>query len=446
MTRLLEDLAGDLQSGAITSRALVEDCLARIDDEAGEGARVFLGVSHERARACADAMDRLRAAGAAPSRFAGIPIAIKDLFDITDEVTRAGSRVLEANAPAQRDASVVERLKRAGFVVMGRTNMTEFAFSGVGINPHYGTPKNIWDRVTGRVPGGSSSGAAIALTDGMAHASLGTDTGGSCRIPAAFNGIVGYKPTARRVPQAGAFPLSTTLDSIGPIGRSVGCCAALDAILAGETALPLQSRDVRGLRIAIPKSYVLGDMDDHVAGAFAKALSKLSAAGAIIDEIAFPEIDAIPAANARGGFAAPESLSTHRKLIEERAGLYDKRVLVRIERGHEQSASDYIDLVRTRARLIAGFEHRMRDYDLLVYPTVPIIPPPISAFDLDAEFTRLNLLILRNPSVINMLDGCSISVPMSRLPDPPAGLMLSAPAGHDRRLLSLAASVERCVA
>ena len=171
MTRLLEDLAGDLQSGAITSRALVEDCLARIDDDAGEGARVFLGVSHERARACADAMDRLRAAGAAPSRFAGIPIAIKDLFDITDEVTRAGSRVLEANAPAQRAASVVERLKRAGFVVMGRTNMTEFAFSGVGINPHYGTPKNIWDRVTGRVPGGSSSGAAIALTDGMAHAS-----------------------------------------------------------------------------------------------------------------------------------------------------------------------------------------------------------------------------------------------------------------------------------
>jgi aspartyl-tRNA(Asn)/glutamyl-tRNA(Gln) amidotransferase subunit A len=248
------------------------------------------------------------------------------------------------------------------------------------------------------------------------------------------------------VPQAGAFPLSTTLDSIGPLGRSVACCTALDAILAGETDPPLQPRDVRGLRIAIPKSYVLGEMDDHVAGAFAKALSKLSTAGAIIDEIAFPEIDAIPAANARGGFAAPESLSTHRKLIEERAGLYDKRVLVRIERGHEQSASDYIDLVRTRARLIAGFEHRMRNYDLLVYPTVPIIPPPIAAFDLDAEFTRLNLLILRNPSVINMLDGCAISVPMSRLPDPPAGLMLAAPGGHDRRLLSLAASVEGCVA
>lgn len=446
MGRTLEDLARDLQSGATTSRALVEDCLARIDDAAGEGARVYLSVAHESARACADAMDRLRSAGGAQSRFAGIPIAIKDLFDIKGDVTRAGSRVLETNAPAQRDALVVERLKRAGFVVMGRTNMTEFAFSGVGINPHYGTPKNIWDRASERVPGGSSSGAAIALTDGMAHASLGTDTGGSCRIPAAFNGLVGYKPTARRVPQEGAFPLSTTLDSIGPLGRSVACCAGLDSILAGESDQPLQVRDLRGLRIAIPKSYVLSDMDAHVAGAFEAALAKLSAAGAIIDEIAFPEIDAIPAANARGGFAAPESLSTHRKLIEDRAALYDKRVLVRIERGHEQSASDYIDLVRTRASLIAGFERRMRDYDLLVYPTVPIIPPPITAFDIDADFSRLNLLILRNPSVINMLDGCAISVPMSRLPDPPAGLMLAAPGGHDRRLLSLAASVEACIA
>ena len=446
MGRTLEDLARDLQSGATTSRALVEECLARIDDREGEGARVFLSVAHERARACADAIDKLRAAGGAPSRFAGIPIAIKDLFDIAGEVTRAGSRVLEADPPAQRDAEVVARLKRAGFIVMGRTNMTEFAFSGVGINPHYGTPKNIWDRQTGRVPGGSSSGAAIALTDGMAHVALGTDTGGSCRIPAAFNGLVGYKPTARRVPQDGAFPLSTTLDSIGPLGRSVACCSALDAILAGESYEPSPPRDLRGVRIAVPKSYVLDDMDAHVSGAFANALSRLSAAGAIIDEIAFPEIDAIPAANARGGFAAPESLSTHRKLIEERSALYDKRVLVRIERGHEQSASDYVDLARTRAKLIAGFERRMRDYDMLAYPTVPIIPPSISAFDLDADFTRLNLLILRNPSVINMLDGCAISVPMSRFPDPPAGLMLSAPGGHDRRLLLLSASVERCLA
>jgi len=446
MSPSLEQLAHDLERGATTSRALVEDCLARIDDCTGEGARTFVSVAHSRARACADAMDNLRAQGAAPSRFAGIPVSIKDLFDIKGQITRAGSRVLDSAPPAERDAAVVARLKQAGFVVIGRTNMTEFAFSGVGINPHYGTPKNVWDREIARVPGGSSSGAAIALTDGMAHGSLGTDTGGSCRIPAAFNGLVGYKPTARRVPQAGAFPLSTTLDSIGPLGRTVACCAAIDAILAGDEEDASQPLGLRGLRVAIPKTYVLGDMDVHVAGAFAQALSALSAAGAIVDEIAFPEIDAIPAANARGGFAAPESLATHRHFIETRSAFYDKRVLVRIQRGHEQRAADYIDLMRTRANLIDRFVRRMRDYDVLAYPTVPIIPPPITAFDSDAEFGRLNMLILRNPAVINMLDGCSISVPMSKLPDPPIGLMLSAPGGQDRRLLAIAASVESCIA
>ncbi|MDB5508217.1 MAG: Amidase [Hyphomicrobiales bacterium] len=442
----LEALAADLAEGRTTSEALVDACLARIDESGGEGERVFLNVNRESARASARAMDALRGAGAAPSRYAGIPVSIKDLFDLEGEVTRAGSKVLEEAEPATSDAVTVTRLRQVGFIVIGRTNMTEFAFSGVGINPHFGTPRGSWQRDKNRVPGGSSSGAAIALTDGMAHVSLGTDTGGSCRIPAAFNGLVGYKPTARRIPLTGAFSLSTTLDSIGPIGRSVACCSAVDAVLARSQHEPLIARAARGLRIAVPNSYVMEDLDADVARAFEVALKRLAEAGAIIEHAAFPEIDAIPKANARGGFAAPEALATHRKLIEAHADLYDSRVLVRIERGHEQTAADYIDLMRTRAALIAKFEHHMRDYDVLAYPTVPVVPPPISAFDADTDFARLNMLILRNPAVINMLDGCSISVPMSRPPQAPSGLMLSLPGNRDNDLFAIAAGVEACLA
>ena len=446
MNATLDSLADALAKGETTSAQLVEDCLARIDDPAGEGARVFVSVAHESARKAAQAMDALRASGAAPSPYAGIPVSIKDLFDIEGEVTRAGSVTLKDAAPATRDAIAVTRLKAAGFVVIGRTNMTEFAFSGVGINPHYGTPKSIYNRATGHAPGGSTSGGAIALTDGMSHVSLGTDTGGSCRIPAAFNYLVGYKPTARRISTRGAFPLSTTLDSIGPLGRSVSCCSIVDRVLAGEPIERLHARGVKGLRIAVPKSYVMNDMDDFVTAAFERARKVLSDAGAIITDVAFPEIDAIPAANAKGGFSAPESLATHAPLIEAHRDLYDARVLSRIERGHEQSASDYVMLVRTRARLISAFNQRMRDYDVLAYPTTPIVPPAISAFDVDADFMRLNLLILRNPSVINMLDGCSISVPMSRPPEAPAGLMLAAPGGCDHALFAIAAGVEAALA
>jgi aspartyl-tRNA(Asn)/glutamyl-tRNA(Gln) amidotransferase subunit A len=446
MAATIENIASALSKGQTTSQQLVEECLAAIKNTAVEGSRTFLSVAGEKALACAQAMDLLRKNGHAPSPFAGIPVSIKDLFDIKGEITRSGSTVLANAQPADADAAAVARWKAAGLIVIGRTNMTEFAFSGVGINPHYGTPKSIFDRATGRVPGGSSSGAAIALTDGMSHGSLGTDTGGSCRIPAAFNWLVGYKPTARRIPSAGAFPLSTTLDSIGPLGRSVACCAILDSILAGETPHGPAARDVAGLRIAVPKSYVLNDMEQLVARAFEAALGRLSKAGALICETHFPEIDEIPSINAKGGFSAPESLATHRNLIAAHRALYDGRVLSRIERGHEQSASDYVDLMRNRARIIAAFNSRMQDFDLLAYPTVPIVPPAIADFEKDADFARLNLLILRNPSVINMLDGCSISVPMTHAPEPPAGLMLSAPTGRDKALFMAAAAIEKVLA
>src|ERR1700710_1174636 len=285
----LATLAADLDSGRTSARKLVDDCLARIADNSGEGIRTFIHVDAEAAIEAAEAGDRRREVKAAPSPFAGIPVSIKDLCDIKGQVTRAGSRALDDSPPAQADATVVARLRGAGFIVIGRTNMTEFAYSGIGINPHYGTPKSTWQRNVGHVPGGSSSGAAVSVADGMAHGALGTDTGGSCRIPAAYNGIVGFKPTQSRVPLDGGVPLSFTLDSIGPLARTVACCAVLDAVLANEPVTPLQPRQVRGMRLAVPNTVALDDLEDEVAKVFERALQTLSRQGALIERVEVPE-------------------------------------------------------------------------------------------------------------------------------------------------------------
>src|SRR5712691_9588806 len=308
-------LADDLAAGRTSARKLVEQCLARIADPAGEGQRVFIHVDKDAALEAADAMDHLRKAGAAPSPYAGIPVSIKDLFDIKGQVTRAGSRALDDSPPAEADAPVVARLRRAGFIGIGRTNMTEFAYSGIGINPHYGTPKGAWQRSAGHVPGGSSSGAAVSIVDRMAHGALGTDTGGSCRIPAAFNGIVGFKPTQRRVPLDGAVPLSFTLDSIGPLARTVGCCAVLDAVLADEPVKPLQPRSIKGMRLAVPTTVALDELEEAVARTFERALETLSRQGAVIERIEVPEFLEVGVMNTKGGFAAAESYAWHRYLI-----------------------------------------------------------------------------------------------------------------------------------
>src|SRR5215469_2613042 len=287
----LAALADDLEAGRTTARKLVEECIARIADPAGEGQRTFIHVDRDAALEAADAMDRLRKAHAAPSRFAGIPVSIKDLFDVKGQVTRAGSRALDDSAPADKDATAVARLRRAGMIVIGRTNMTEFAYSGIGINPHYGTPKGAWRRDVGHVPGGSSSGAAVSVADRMAYGALGTDTGGSCRIPAAYNGIVGFKPTQRRVPLDGGVPLSFSLDSFGPLANSVSCCAILDAVLADEPTPQLRPRPIEGMHLAVPTTVALDELDDAVAKAFERALEKLSRAGAKIERIEVPEFN-----------------------------------------------------------------------------------------------------------------------------------------------------------
>jgi aspartyl-tRNA(Asn)/glutamyl-tRNA(Gln) amidotransferase subunit A len=441
----LASLADDLDSGRTTARKLVDQCLAKIADASGEGIRTFIHVDKEAAIEAAEAMDRLRDVKAAPSPFAGIPISIKDLFDIKGQVTRAGSRALDDSPPAEADAPVVSRLRRAGFVVIGRTNMTEFAYSGIGINPHYGTPKGAWNRSAGHVPGGSSSGAAVSVVDGMAHGALGTDTGGSCRIPAAFNGIVGYKPTQRRVPLDGGVPLSFSLDSFGPLARTVACCAVLDAVLANETFVPLQPRPIKGMRLAVPTTVALDDLDDAVAQTFERALQTLSRQGALIERIEVPEFLDIAPMNAKGGFAAAESYAWHRYLITSKGNLYDPRVASRILRGESQSAADYIDLLGARRSLIARTEKRLAPYDALVLPTTANTPPRIADLADDKAFTTENLRALRNCTLINMIDGCAISLPAHREGEVPVGLMLAASGGSDRRIFELAAAMEAVI-
>ena len=438
----LATLADDLECGRTTARKLVDACLGVIADASGEGVRAFIQVDAEAAIEAAEAMDRLREVKAAPSRFAGIPVSIKDLFDIQGQVTRAGSRALDDSAPAEADAPAVARLRRAGFVVIGRTNMTEFAYSGIGINPHYGTPKGVWQRSVGHVPGGSSSGAAVSVVDGMAHGALGTDTGGSCRIPAAYNGIVGFKPTQRRVPLDGAVPLSFTLDSIGPLARTVACCAALDAVLADETFVPLQPRPVKGMRLAVPTTVALDELDDAVAETFERALQTLSRQGALIERIEVPEFLDVGVMNTKGGFAAAESFAWHRYLIVSHGDVYDPRVSLRIMRGESISAADYVDLLTMRKSMIARASVRLAPYDALVMPTTANTPPRIADLADDKAFTRANLLSLRNCTLINMIDGCSISLPCHREGETPVGLMLAASGGADRRIFELAAAME----
>ncbi|MDE2060962.1 MAG: amidase [Bradyrhizobium sp.] len=438
----LVSLAADLESGRTNARKLVDECLDKIADKAGEGARAFVHVDVEAAIEAAKAMDRLREVRAAPSPFAGIPISIKDLFDIRGQVTRAGSRALDDSPPAEADAPVVSRLRRAGFILIGRTNMTEFAYSGIGINPHYGTPKSVWQRRVGYVPGGSSSGAAVSVADGMAYGALGSDTGGSCRIPAAYNGIVGFKPTQQRIPRDGGVPLSFTLDSFGPLARTVGCCAVLDSILANEPVRPLDPRPVKGMRLAVPTTVALDDLDGDVSRTFERTLETLSRKGAAIERIEVPEYLDVAVMNAKGGFAAAESYAWHRYLIESHGDVYDPRVSSRILRGQSLTAAEYIELLEARKSFIARATVRLAPYDAVVMPTSAIAPPRISDLSDDAAFTKANLLSLRNCTLTNMMDGCAISLPCHRAGEAPVGFMLSAVGGSDRRIFELAAGVE----
>jgi len=437
-------LAEDLAAGRTTSRALIEMALARIADPTGEGERTFVKVYSDTARAAADAQDRLRAAGYVASPLAGLPVSIKDLFDVAGEPTLAGSKALDDKPPAQYDAPIVARLRAAGAILIGRTNMTEFAFSGVGINPHYGTPGNPADRRC--IPGGSSSGAAVSVADGGAIVAIGTDTGGSVRIPAALCGIVGLKPTQKRVPRTGATPLSTTLDSIGPLANSVACCAIADAVMASEEPVVPTSVAVERLRLGVPQSFVLDDLAPEVATAFADACTTLSRAGALVVDLPLTELGEYRTINAKGGFAPIEAFTWHRPLLARRGGDYDPRVRTRIERGGGMTAVEYIELCAARSDLIARVAARTTDFDALLMPTVAMTAPPMAAFARDEDYFRLNALILRNPSVINFLDRCAVTLPIHQAGTMPVGLMVVGEHGGDRRLLAVARGIEAAIA
>lgn len=441
LTRLTTDLA----SGRTSSREQVEACLARATLPGGEGRRTFLKIAEEPARAAADYFDKMRKMRASPGPFAGIPLSVKDLFDVAGDVTTAGSVVLQDAEPATHDAVAVARLRAAGFIILGRTNMTEFAFSGLGINPHYDTPRNPWERAAERIPGGSSSGAAISITDGMAFGALGTDTGGSCRIPAALCGIVGFKPTAGRVPLIGTYPLSPTLDSIGTLANSVSCCAMMDSVLAGERPVELIPANLAGLRLGVPRSYVSVGLAAEVASSFERALHNLSQAGAHVQELPFAELTELPDINYKAGFPAPEAYAAHRARIALQSSRYDPQVLTRILRGREQDAADYIELHQRRRNFISRVTPIVRAYDAMLMPTVPIVPPRLSDLVSDEAYTQVNALVLRNSSVVNFIDGCGISIPCHEPGEAPVGLTLFGSNQTDRRLLEIAAAAEICL-
>jgi aspartyl-tRNA(Asn)/glutamyl-tRNA(Gln) amidotransferase subunit A len=429
---------------ARSARDRLEEALARIADPKGEGARACLTVYSEAARNAADAADARARVGISLGPIDGAIVTIKDLFDVAGEPTRAGSKVLADAPPATSDAPVVRRLRAGGAVIVAKTNMAEFAFSGIGANPHYGTPGNPADRT--RIPGGSSSGAAVAVADGMCEIAIGTDTGGSTRVPAALCGVVGYKPTKSRVPTEGAFPLSYTLDSVGPIAKTVASCAAADAVMAGDDPWTLEPAPLQGLRLGIPQGLPLRGLDQTVATQFSDATRELGRTGVRLSDQPVPLLDDMVRVNSKATFAVAESYSIHREQLTTRAADYDPFVRSRIEGGRTLSAADYMAMLRDRGALVRAMDARLSDLDALVLPTTPIVAPTIAEVSSIDGFNTKNGLLLRNPAIVNFFDLSAISLPLPRAGGLPVGLMLVARNGHDHRLFRMAAAIERLFA
>lgn len=440
----LAQLTDDLRCGRVTSESLTTAALAAAKNPDGEGRRTFIDLLEEGALAAARAADALRHAGIELSPLMGVPISIKDLFDVAGQTTRAGSVLLANASPAEHDAPIVSRLRCAGAVIVGRTNMTEFAYSGLGLNPHYGTPLNPWDRATGRIPGGSSSGAAVSVVDSMCAAAIGTDTGGSVRIPAALCGLTGFKPTARRIDRTGTLPLSTSLDSIGPLAASVNCCAQIDAILSNEPLGQGSRPGAAALRLLVPSNVVLDDLDTEVAQAFRASLQRLSRAGATIVETRVAALDEwFQAGRGAASVAGPEAYAWHRELLMEHEARYDPRVARRLMKAAQVTAADYIEAIAFRNGWIRRMEQLLLGFDALVLPTVAIVAPALGPLaENDDLFNVTNNLVLRNTSLVNYLDGCAVTLPCHAPDCAPVGLMVAGCAMSDRAILDVSRSIE----
>ena len=390
--------------------------------------------------------DRAKQADLRGTLLAGLSVSVKDLFDLAGQVTTAGSTVLEGTPAAKVDAPAVRRLLAAGATVIGRTQMSEFAFSGVGVNPHHGTPRNVADSGTARVPGGSSSGAAVSVAAGAAFIGLGSDTGGSIRIPAALNGIVGFKSTARLVPTAGALPLSTTLDTVCAITRSVGDAMLAHEILAARR-ITRSPAALSAYQLAVVRPLFCDGLDATVSQALERSLAALTQAGARIRELPLPPLTQLRDLYQGGGFAAAESNHWHRHWLQKRGQDYDPRVRVRIERGASMSACEYLELQQLRRKWITATEASLSGVDAVLSPTTPLVAPTLASVApgnaQDEEFFRINQLLLRNPSVVNMLDGCAITLPCHQGTELPVGLMIWGPALADDRILNIALQAEK---
>ena len=417
-------------------------------------AEIERAIGAARSPACASAFvetdfdgARAQAAAADPPRqpLAGLAVSVKDLFDIAGQASRAGSTVLAGMPAAQRDAVAGARLRAAGAALIGRSNMSEFAYSGVGVNPHYGTPANAVVTDMPRIPGGSSSGAAVSVATGAAHVGLGSDTGGSIRIPAALHGIVGFKSTQRLVPLEGTVPLSTTLDTACAMTRSVRDAILVHEILAARR-VTRSDAPLAAYRLAVVPQIMFDGIEPAVARAFERTLQRLSGAGARIIEQPLPQLDELAGLQASGGFAAAESYAWHRDLLRDHALQYDPRVRAPIERGAAISGADYIALQQARRDWIARTEQSLRDFDAVLSPTVPILAPPLAdvlpGAARDEAFFRINGLLLRNPSVVNMLDGCALTLPCQAPGEPPVGLMVWHGAMRDDAVLNLARQID----
>jgi aspartyl-tRNA(Asn)/glutamyl-tRNA(Gln) amidotransferase subunit A len=427
-----------------TIRDKLESILARLTQRAAEE-RVFLRVYADAARAAADAADARQRAGISLGPLDGSIVSIKDLFDVAGEATTAGSVALRDGPPAAKDATIVRRLRQAGAVIIAKTNMVEFAFSGLGLNPHYGTPGNAADPT--RIPGGSSSGAGVSVAEGTSEISIGSDTGGSVRIPAALNGVVGFKPTAGRVPLDGAFPLSPSLDSIGPLARTVQDCAVTDAIMAGEEPRALRAYPLAGLRIGVPRGRLFSETEPMVAQAFEAALSGLSQAGArIVDHSIEDLLAAMADTTVAASIASVEASEVHADWLESKAALIDPRVRWWIARSGTVPAPVYIRMLRRRRELVATMDERLSPVDILALPTTAISAPLTAPLEADDKlYNRMDWLILRNTMFGNQFDLTGISLPIPGC-ERPVGLMLVARHGHDHRLLEIAAGVEQALA
>ncbi len=437
----LAQLSAALNRGESRAVDLAEACTERIEASDSEGTRTFIRRNLHLTEDAFEA-DRVLQAGR-DTPLTGIPVSVKDLFDIAGQVTTAGSVVLRDSPPAAVDSAVVARLKAAGMVIVGTTNMTEFAYSGLGLNPHYGTPRNPYDREVGRIPGGSSSGAAISVTDGMAAVAIGTDTSGSCRIPAALCGLVGFKPTARRVPRTGFVPLSTSLDSVGPIGHSVACCALVDAVLAGESEINAPApADLSGLSAGRLVNYVEEGVAPDVAAGYELGLRRLEDAGLRIVDLQLQSLDAIPEIVADGGLTKYEAYLWHRPLLERRRDEYDPRVASRILLGAPLDDTAYLAKIRLRQRMIERADQESHSVDFIVLPSVVMTAPSIDSLGEEDAYVRTNLAMLRNPGVANMLDRPAITLPIPGASRLPVGLTLMGETMGDRQLLAIARAAE----